>query len=430
MTLTAQKERKAFSVYLDAVKKYWLDFLLYLTCCLPFLRILPIESDMQPYSFVVAFIYLLVHRRELSIPRFHKITFWLFALIAVIAGVQLVLDRDLSLMMLIRKVYNYAALYFVSLALVNSIVRTDGLKESWVKFFILLWLVVGVIQLVFDREFLSFLVSNYRTNKIRGVCCLASEPSFYGYVMVFFFVLSHEFKRGRLLFQSICIFQVVALAQSAVSFVYLVVFVLMFVVSEIVNFRHYNKQQRIVRLLIAAGCIVLGTVAVLVVFKTMRNTRFVQIWVNLFTRLSEIDSMAAFHMVDGSIAMRIESIYLSFRGFIENWGLPKGFGPVIFDGIDYVRIMSGYGAMIYELGVLGVALVALISRELIRGLKNGLVFGVSVCICMFSAIQPGSPMFIFVFACALYAGGKAELPKFDVDGFLKRLFVKKQEKNV
>jgi len=104
------------------------------------------------------------------------------------------------------------------------------------------------------------------------------------------------------------------------------------------------------------------------------------------------------------------------------WGLPNGFGPVIFDGIDYVRIMSGYGSMIYELGVIGVALAGIISWTLIRGLKNGLVFGVSVSICMFSAIQPGSPMFIFVLACAMYASGKAEMWKLDVDGTVKKFF--------
>jgi len=428
MTLSAQKEKKAVSVYLNAVRKYWLDFLLYLTCCLPFLRILPLESDMQPYAFIVAFIYLIVHRKDLSIPRFHKITFWMFAAIVVIAAVQLLLDSDLSVMMLVRKLYNYAALYFVSLALINSIVRTNGLKEGWIKFFILLWLTVGVIQLVYDREFLSFLVSNYRTNKIRGVCCLASEPSFYGYVMVFFFVLSNEFKRGRLLFQGICILQVVALAQSAVSFVYLVVFAFMFIVGEIVHFRRYTKKQKIVRLIVGVGGIVLCAVGVIVVLKTMRETRFVEIWINLFTRLSEIKSMDAFHRVDGSIAMRVESIFLTFRGFAESYGLPRGFGPVIFDGIDYVRIMSGYGSIIFELGVLGVALVVLISRELICGLKNGLVFGVSVCICMFSAIQPGSPVFIFVLACAMYAGGKAALPKLNTDEFIKTLVPSKKKK--
>ena len=428
MTAIEQGKKTGILSCWYTLKTYGLDFLLYLTCCLPFLRILPLESDMQPYSFIVAFVYLIVHRKELFIPRFHKITFLLFALIALIAGVQFVLDRDLSVMMLIRKVYNYAALYFVSLALVNSIKKTQGLKENWVKFFILLWLTVGVIQLVYDREFLSFLVSNYRTNKIRGVCCLASEPSFYGYVMVFFFVLANEFKRGKLLFQGICILQVVALAQSAVSFVYLVVFAVMFVVSEIVHFSKYDKKQKITRLLIAAGCLVVGTVAIIIVIKTMRHTRFVEIWVNLFTRLSEINSIQSLHFIDGSIAMRVESIWLAFRGFVEMWGLPKGFGPVIFDGTDYVRIMSGYGSAIYELGIIGVVLVVLLSYNLIRGLDNGLIFGVSVSVCMFSAIQLGSPVFIFVLACALHGREKTDMLKLDIDASVKKLLMFKRKK--
>lgn len=415
---------------LSFIKNNALHFLLYLTCCLPFLRILPINSDMQPYAFIVSFIYLVVYRNQLFIPKFHRIAFWIFALIAVMAGIQLVFNRDLSVMLLIRKVYNYAALYFISLALVNSVKKTQGLKENWIKAFVLLWFVVGAVQILFDREFLSFLVSNYRTNKTRGVGGLASEPSFYGYVMVFFIVLSNEFKRGKWLFQIICVLQIVAFAQSAVSFVYLVVFALMFVISEIIHFGQRNKREKLKRLLIAVASVVVLTVTVLIVIKTMSHTRFVAVWTNLFSRLDQIRSLKGLFAVDGSVALRVEAIIIAFQGFAQMWGFPNGFGRIQINGIEYERIMSGYGAVIYELGILGIILILVITIIMVRGLKNGFVFGIGILICMFSAIQPGSPLFIFVFACALYAKDNAQMYKLDIDCVLKKVSSKLLSKKI
>lgn len=405
---------------IDGIKEYGLDFLLYFTCCLPFLRIIPLPSDVQPYALIVAVIYLYVNWKRLKACDFHVVTLWLFLLVAVVAFVGVLFDRSISFMMLARKVYNYLGLFVISLALFNSFLKTKGIKENWIKGFILLWLFVGLMQTFVDRNFMGFLVSNYRTTDNRGVAGLASEPSFYGYAMVFFFVLANEFKRHRRLFQGICLLQVMLLAQSAVAFVYLAVFVMMFVVKEIVYFKRNTPEQKKRKLIIAAVCLGVFVIAVAVMLITMAESRMVQVFKNLLLNIGNIRSLEDLYAVDESVAERVEAIVAAFRGFAQSWGLPGGFGEIVIHGVRYERIMSGFGAIIYELGVFGVALVLAIAWSFVRGLKNGFVLGGGIAIIMFSAVQLGSPIFVLVFTCALYAQGRVKQIPVDIGAWLKR----------
>ncbi len=105
---------------LKEIKNHWLDFLLYLTCGLPFLKILPIPSDMQPYAFLVALAYLFTKRKTMALTYYHKIIIWPFLLAALVAIIDIFFDETITWMMLIRKTYNYASLFVVSLEVVNS----------------------------------------------------------------------------------------------------------------------------------------------------------------------------------------------------------------------------------------------------------------------------------------------------------------------
>ncbi len=313
--------------------------------------------------------------------------------------------------------------FVVSLALFNSF-RSLGIRENWLKGIILLWLFVGLMQTFVDRRFLSFLVSNFRTTDNRGVVSLASEPSFYGYVMAFFFVLANEFKRHRLLYQGICVFQIVALGQSAVAIVYLAVFVGMFVIKEIVAFPKDKPDRRKKKLLIATislGVIVFG---IWLVSYLMPNSRMVHLFAKMARDLWKVRSLNDLYVLDESVAERVELILVGFRGFIQNWGLPNGFGEIKLDGVVYTRIMSGFGSVIYEMGIVGLATVVLTSWVLIKGTKNGFVFGGSVIIIMFSAIQFGSPIFALLLANALYARGRSENITVNVTSYVKRIIDK------
>lgn len=406
--------------FLKEIKEHWLDFLLYLTCGLPFLKILPIPSDMQPYAFLVALAYLCVKSKKLSLSYYHQIIIWPFLLAAAVAVFDIFFDDSITWMMLIRKCYNYASLFVVSLAMFNSFWKL-GIREKWLKGIILLWLFVGLVQKFIDRQFLSFLVSNFRTSETRGVVSLASEPSFYGYVMVFFFVLANEFKRHRFLYQGICVFQIVALGQSAVAIVYLAVFAIMFILKEAIKLPKDKPDVRKRKLIfggIALGAMALG---ILIVVVAMPNSRMVQLFRKLVGNLGKVRSLADLYAVDQSVAERVEAIIIGFRGFVQNWGLPNGFGEIIIDGKLFLRVMSGFGSVIYELGIAGLLVVIMTSWVLIKGTRNGFVYGGGIIIIMFSAIQFGSPIFALALANALYARGRSENITVDAASYVKRI---------
>ena len=95
--------------------------------------------------------------------------------------------------------------------------------------------------------------------------------------------------------------------------------------------------------------------------------------------MSDIDNRAIFLanslisnpevlLVDGSINSRVSNIYFSLKGFFDNYGIPAGFSafPIYWTseiaGHDIffqsassapIRIMSFYGAMLFELGLIG-----------------------------------------------------------------------------
>ena len=71
---------------------------------------------------------------------------------------------------------------------------------------------------------------------------------------------------------------------------------------------------------------------------------------------------------DASLNNRLMHIYFSLAGFVNNWGMPNGFSsyrefvesnivnhPFFWTsfGADVGRIMSGYGASLYEMGIFG-----------------------------------------------------------------------------
>lgn len=64
--------------------------------------------------------------------------------------------------------------------------QDKGFNENKIKKIINIYLIVGIIQKFGYRQFAYELLGNARTTVNRGVISLTSEPSFYGYMCVFF----------------------------------------------------------------------------------------------------------------------------------------------------------------------------------------------------------------------------------------------------
>lgn len=259
-----------------------------------------------------------------------------------------------------------------------------GMNEKLIKCFILVWFGVGMIQRFISHDFLTFLVANYRTSETRGVCSLASEPSFYGYMMCFFLIITTKFKTRKKLYGILCIIQIVFLAQSSVSIVYLMIIISTSLISYLI------KENKIK----AFGIIILAVIAVygiyLFIIKYMSDTRmFIIIHNFVYNRQNLLN--------DVSIQRRVDSISNSFYYFVKNISVPYGF---ISTTGSSGRIMSGYGAFMVEMGFIAIPYMFFYSKRISQ--YYGLAIAISLTIIMFSAIQVGIAVFGFILGLCLY----------------------------
>lgn len=100
---------------------------------------------------------------------------------------------------------------------------------------------------------------------------------------------------------------------------------------------------------------------------------------------------------DESVEQRMNHISLSVGYFISDCTLPHGFTKFITYS---KRIMSGYGAFLYEMGIIGAVYILYYFRLIWRSFNFST--GIAITIVMFSAIQVGNPMFALLIGYCLY----------------------------
>jgi hypothetical protein len=94
---------------------------------------------------------------------------------------------------------------------------------------------------------------------------------------------------------------------------------------------------------------------------------------------------------DESIMARFGDIMISLESFLKDFGLPHGFSKFI---TPEGRIMSGYGTLLHELGVVGLAYIFLIYKKIKSSFNVS--YAMAITTVMFSAIQIGIPIFAFL----------------------------------
>lgn len=380
-------------------KGEWLDFLLYFFCAFPFLSIFPFPSDTQPYALLIAVVYLLL-RKRVRIPRNFYLPLAMLAVIVAWFVLTLLVEPVSEWLMLFRKVYNYITVMVIPLAVYNSFQYTNGLKEKWIKGFILAWLVVGVVQSYIYPNFLGFLVPNFRTSATRGVPGLASEPSFYGYMMVFFCVLASRFKseKERYIYIAICVLQVIFLAESSVAIVYLLVFLSVLVIKWILHFYKMSPTRFLSTIVLVALSGALLYMLAKVYVRNNAGSRLVQLSRKLISNIGSMRTLEDVYRVDVSVGQRVNAIYTSVKVSAENFFMPHGFVYTDFSG----RIMSAYGTALYEFGFIGIYLIAFFSVAIYKGQDRSWPILIGVAAMMFSAVQLASPMFSFLLGYSMF----------------------------
>ncbi len=291
-------------------------------------------------------------------------------LVAMVAGLVMIFDK-ISFSAL-RGVVNYLSIAIISLFSYNYLLKKE-FPEKAIKTFILLWLFVGAVQMLINKEFLSFLLAEARTTANRGVYALANEPSFYGITMVFFLFLAKDFSTQKIIYMAICFVQIVLLSQSAFAILCAGIFLMMYIIGEV---HPLSKQLQFFGLILVG--LIIFYFALLAFWPQSRIIHLIK----SFFRGTLFD--------DVSVNLRLQAIIDSIDIAVNNFFLPNGYNE---------RIMSGYGAVLVELGVFGIPLILIVTKcvcSVFRNKKCLILNGICFTLIMLGAIQLAHPMIAFI----------------------------------
>ncbi|MFX0560705.1 hypothetical protein TEPIDINF_002139 [Tepidibacillus infernus] len=343
----------------------------------PFVSFINIGTDTQPYAFVIAVMIILLNRNY-KIPKLIAPLFLVSALsvvIFIIFGKYGMLE--------LRSLFNYLSITVISYASYLGIKRIGGVDEKYFKIIINIWFIVGLVQKFIKSDFLLFLVAGGRTSVGRGITNLTSEPSFYGYMIIFALLFVLDFKEKRNLYIVNLLVQLFLFSQSAVSMVYLGIYVGLLLGKYILSLKISNIRKVVIIALLFVGSLTMY-------FNMYPNSRATVLLGSILSNPQEVYS------ADASVRSRFNHIYIPITEAFRSYLMPNGYSRAL-EVFGYRRIMSGYGAGIYELGIIGIIMVINIFLIVYRATyhRNNKLNSVFLTIIMFSAIQLASPILAF-----------------------------------
>lgn len=276
-----------------------------------------------------------------------------------------------------RSAGNYIALWFIAFATFITLRSRDWLSPAVLKLVVGIWFAVGLAQVLFDPYFLVAIVNPGARAGVagRGVVSLSTEPAHYGeHCAILFLLIQHRATRGWLsrsdakLLQVMLAVQVIFFARSALA-----VLLLAAVVAAGIVMRHRAAP---LRLLVVLSGMVGATVAAVAFATTTLGIELGRLW---DVALALGSDPLVFFRLDGSANDRLLSVVGPFWAAMRSGFVPYGFyawdgfvaqvvGPSsdFFWVLDGGRIMSGYGAAVFELGFMGLVIPVAITLAVRR----------------------------------------------------------------
>src|SRR5690554_4825314 len=154
-----------------------LGFLFFVLSLNPYIGFFHFQSDQQPFVHLMSIPLFFVF---IFFQKIDKVSLALF-LPLLLVFVFLIVSPSASSF---RSAYNYISFFLVFFVALNVL---KGIKINFnfiLQLTFWMWFFVGFVQL-FYSDFFLFLVNNPRTTDERGVVGLATEPTYYGIVMLF-----------------------------------------------------------------------------------------------------------------------------------------------------------------------------------------------------------------------------------------------------
>ena len=357
-----------------------LIYLLIIFSMFPYIEILPLGTDSQPNALLIALI-LFPFCCKWKINR----DLAGLLLIAIVGFFLLFISpKDFNS---IRSLMNYFTLFFVSYVTFYALQRIGGIPYKLFKGIIYTWFIIGTVQLLIYPDFMSFLTprgdSALTMKSGRGIVCLAPEPTFYGLTCLIFGIIAYlNFKDKADIKKIYCLIAIQLFLYSRSS---LVIFLLMATGGLYLLLVIFSKKEYFLKVLV--GCMVLGTIGIGLInhySETIASNRFGMLLLIL------LEKPESFLILDASVNERFIHVFFPLYGFFSDFGMPHGYGmfPEFMEKSlkmpqfqhlisDYVldreaptRIMSGLGSILYELGIAGLVLIAVL-YDVINQLTNG-----------------------------------------------------------
>jgi len=366
----------------------------------PYLTIVPLGTDLQPYALLTAIILLIL------VSSWHwPAEIWLLA--GPMAAGLLIGVVQLFSFSALRGIGAYATPFFVAGATYAVLRTRSRLVDNFIKYVPYVWLVVGLIQTALDQEFMKAFLPNMSLDPDRGVAGLATEPSFYGMFCLFLLVLNYLRNPRDRLVAFVLLFQILFLAKSSVA-----VFSLLFL---LLYFGLVNLSIK--QIALCAIVIVGGYYAIVKLFPDD--------WRIVILTSALLQDPSLLLLTDTSVNSRFSHFLFSLGGFFQDGLIPHGYGSFthyvreelavrypeyVWLGSldDNLKIMSGYGAALFELGFVGLLyLVSLTvaSYKYFRGdVKAFLVLTAFIHTIMFAAVQMSLPLLGFLIGYLSFYG--------------------------
>lgn len=346
-------------------------YLVFLLVLFPYVTPFDTPFDTQPYAVclagVVALAYL-TNRENRNLP----LPWWILLGVALYAcGVYLIKS---NLFAGGRSLVGYFSLPIFSLV---GYAIYDRISEKAYILVTCVYFVAGLLQLIVGAEVVDPFVARVSTGRIRGITSLTPEPSSYAFLCLTLLLFNELlYAEGRLsrktyaLLMLLLVFQILA-AASAAGLLYLLIFILTRGIAYVVVHRRSIGRK-------LAGALLVGTLLLSAVWfvPPLRDSRAGQF------ATSAVKAPVKVLQQDGSVRSRTAHMVVPFLtvpegnllglglGTFKEHGaelassLPPAMAMVMKEEVGAHRIMSGWGTAAYELGLVGVLLIATAGRVL------------------------------------------------------------------
>lgn len=370
---------------------------------MPWLSFRILDMDTQPYYIIFAVLIVVININN----GWNYRVLYLFALFVGSVGVAIAYGSYDS--NVIRSLAIYATPFIVTIAFLNLMkkIKSNFIWHIYVINFV--WILIAILQKIFGVYVFDFLVE-VRTSSGRGVTSLAPEPTHFAIFLIFISLIILKFYKyvdlplvARVfIFLNIC--SVFFLASSAMGALLLVIIIFWFFIT--------TSKLSIFKVIFSVSIVMFC-----LFFYQSITSSGVELRLVKLLELVLDDGVRGVLAVDESVNLRIKALVHSVYGSVDNYFVPQGFTSYQtyslsllgeMDGLFWTvsngnKIMSGFGAPLYELGVFSFMLfVYMFSCVLKSGSFRIVLFeSLVIPLVMFTAITISFAPFLFLLALGL-----------------------------